>query len=525
MLSRHRSQFMSFDKTERKRLEYSALQLAAIVDSSDDAIISKDMNGIIQSWNRGAERIFGYTEQEAVGRPVQMLIPVGRENEEPSILARITRGERVVHYETTRRRKDGSLIEISLTESPIKDDEGKVIGASKIARDIGDRNRMELLQRRLSAIVESSDDAIISKDLNGIIQSWNGGAERMFGYTAAEAVGQPVTMLMPRDRIDEEPGILERVRRGDQIDHYQTVRRRKDGGLINVSLGVSPIRDSNGMVIGASKIARNVTDQERTRIELETTRTQLAGANADLEKRVAERTAALNEAMTQMQEFSYTISHDLRSPVRSMQGYAAAILELYGAQLDTHGKELLQRIVRSGVRMDKLIRDVLIYSRLSLSNIQKQKIDLKKLLNDTLLRYEEFQGDRIDVVVRQPLSLVCADETLLIQVLANVFGNALKFVPTGTKPRVEVWTEEKAGKTRVWMKDNGIGIRPEFQPRIFGMFERAHQDPRVEGTGIGLAIARRVLGRMEGEIGVESDGEHGSAFWIELPCEPEPVMV
>ncbi len=510
---------MSFDKAERKRLEYSALQLAALVDSSDDAIISKDLTGIIQSWNKAAERIFGYTAREAVGRPIQMLVPVGRENEEPDILARIARGERVVHYETTRRRKNGTLVDISLTESPIKDGEGRVIGALKIARDVGDRNRMEMLQRRLSAIVESSDDAIISKDLNGIIQSWNGGAERMFGYSAAEAVGQPVTMLMPRERVNEEPDILERIRRGEQIDHYQTVRLRKDGTLVNISLGVSPIRDINGMVIGASKIARNVTEQERTRTELETARTQLAAANADLEGRVAERTEALNEALTQMQEFSYTVSHDLRSPVRAMQGYAAAILELYGAQLDARGKDFLQRIVRSGVRMDKLIRDVLIYSRLSLSNIQKQKVDLEKLLTDTLLQYEEFQGGRIEVVVRHPLSTVCADEVLLIQVLANVFGNALKFVPPGVKPRVEVWTEEGAGKTRIWVKDNGIGIKPEFQSRIFGMFERAHQDPRVEGTGIGLAIARRVLGRMGGEIGVESDGEHGSAFWIELPLE------
>lgn len=510
---------MSFDKTERKRLEYSALQLAAIVESSDDAIISKDLTGIIQSWNKGAERIFGYTEREAVGRPIQMLIPIGRENEEPDILARIARGERVVHYETTRRRKNGSLVDISLTESPIRDTEGKVIGASKIARDIGDRNRMEMLQRRLSAIVESSDDAIISKDLNGIIQSWNGGAERMFGYTAAEAVGQPVTMLMPKDRINEEPGILERIRRGEQMDHYQTVRRRKDGTLINVSLGVSPIRDINGTVIGASKIARNVTEQEKARTDLEQARAQLAAANADLEKRVAERTAALNEALTQMQEFSYTVSHDLRSPVRAMQGYATAMLELYEGRLDDRGKDFLHRIIRSGVRMDKLIRDVLIYSRLSLSNIKKQKIDLEKLLNDTLLQYEEFQGGRMEVAVRHPLSTVLADETLLIQVLANVFGNALKFVPPGAKPRVAVWTEEKSGKTRVWIKDNGIGIRPEFQPRIFGMFERAHQDPKLEGTGIGLAIARRVLGRMGGEIGVESDGEHGSAFWIELPLE------
>jgi PAS domain S-box-containing protein len=508
---------MSLDETDKIGLENSAHRLAAIVESSDDAIITKDLNGIIRSWNQGAERIYGYTETEAVGRPVQMLIPIGRENEEPAILARITRGERLDHYETTRRRKDGSLVEVSLSVSPIKDDQGNIIGASKIAHDISERKHMEFLQRRLSAIVESSDDAIISKDLNGVIQSWNGGAERMFGYTASEAVGQSVTMLMPEDRMDEEPGILDRIRRGEQIDHYLTVRRRKDGTLITVSLAVSPVKDPNGRVVGASKIARNITEQEKTRIDLETARAQLAAANADLEKRVAERTAALDEALTQMQEFSYTISHDLRSPVRAMQGYATAFLEQYGAQLDARGKNYLQRIVRSGARMDKLIHDVLTYSRISMSSVQKQKVDLAKLLSDTLLQYEEFQGDRIDVIVRNHLSPVYADETLLIQVLANLFGNALKFVAPGTKPQIEVWTETSNQTMRIWVKDNGIGIKPEFQGRIFGMFERAHQDPKVEGTGIGLAIARRAVGKMGGEIGVESDGKNGSAFWIELP--------
>jgi len=240
-----------------------AARLAAIVESSDDAIISKDVNGVITSWNAGAEQIFGYTADEAIGKPVTMLMPEDRRNEEPGILKRIRKGERIRHYETVRMHKDGRLIDISLTVSPIFDEKGRVIGASKIARDITHRRRTQIEIEKLAAIVDSSSDAIITKDLDGVITSWNSGAEAVFGYTASEAIGQHVTMLMPPDRVDEEPGILSRIRNGEEVDHYETIRRRKDGRLLNISLSVSPIYDAGGRIVGASKIARDITEHKR----------------------------------------------------------------------------------------------------------------------------------------------------------------------------------------------------------------------------------------------------------------------
>ena len=249
----------TWSAVERMRAEEEKSKLASIVESSDDAIVSKDLNGIITSWNKGAERIFGYKAQEVVGRSITILIPSERVDEEPEILARIRRGESFDHYETVRRRKDGTLLDISLTVSPIYDASGKIVGASKVARDITAQKAAEETKAKLAAIVEFSDDAIISKDLDGIITSWNRGAQRVFGYRADEVVGQPVTMLMPPERVDEEPGILARVRRGESIDHYETVRRRKDGTLLDISLTVSPIRDATGKIIGASKVARDIT--------------------------------------------------------------------------------------------------------------------------------------------------------------------------------------------------------------------------------------------------------------------------
>ena len=237
--------------------------LARVVESSDDAIVSKDLSGIITSWNRAAEQMFGYTAAEAVGQSIRMIIPPDRQGEEDTVLARIRAGQAVTHFETLRRRKDGTLVPIALTVSPIFDDDGQVIGASKIARDITDRVHGLLATRRLAAIVESSDDAIITKDLTGIVTSWNAAAQRMFGYTAVEAIGHSIRMLIPPELQDEEDAVLAKIRAGEKIDHYETIRQRKDGTRINISLTVSPLRNERGAIIGASKVARDVTERLR----------------------------------------------------------------------------------------------------------------------------------------------------------------------------------------------------------------------------------------------------------------------
>jgi len=241
----------------------ASLRLAAIVDSSDDAIIGKTLAGVITSWNAAAERLFGYTSGEAVGQHIALIIPQERWLEEDDVLARVRAGQRVDHLETVRVAKNGRRVDVSITVSPMRDSSGRIIGASKVARDLSGRRQAEITQAHLAAIVESSDDAIVSKDLDGIIRTWNRGAERLFGYKAAEVIGRPITILIPPDRLDEEPGILARIRCGEPVDHYETVRRHKDGSLIDISLTVSPMRDAKGAIVGASKIARDITERKR----------------------------------------------------------------------------------------------------------------------------------------------------------------------------------------------------------------------------------------------------------------------
>lgn len=256
------------DVTEQRATDLKQETLSAIVESSDDAVVSKDLNGTILSWNKGAEKIFGYTEAEMLGKPMKMIIPENRQADEDVLLEMVKEGKAVHHYETIRKHKNGQEVPISLAISPIKDNKGAIIGASKVARDISERLRGEEKQAVLSAIVESSDDAIISKNLNGIILSWNKGAEQIFGYTEAEAVGKSVTLLIPEDRYDEENHILNKVRSGGKVDHFETVRVHKSGKKLYISLTVSPIRDNSGRIVGASKIARDISAQVKAKQEI-----------------------------------------------------------------------------------------------------------------------------------------------------------------------------------------------------------------------------------------------------------------
>jgi PAS domain S-box-containing protein len=248
---------------QRSPSEQTSNLLAAIVDSSDDIIISKNLDGIVTSWNKSAERVFGYTAREAIGKPLTaLIIPKDRQEEEAEILCRIRSGEPVDHFDTVRQRKDGSLVDVSVTISPVRDFAGRIIGASKVAKDITEKKRWERNASLLAAIVNSSDDVIVSKNLDGIITSWNKGAERTFGYTASEAIGKHITLIIPAERLAEENEILRRLRRGERVDHFETVRQRKDGVLLDMSLTISPIRDAAGNVVGASKVARDITLQK-----------------------------------------------------------------------------------------------------------------------------------------------------------------------------------------------------------------------------------------------------------------------
>jgi signal transduction histidine kinase len=238
---------------------------------------------------------------------------------------------------------------------------------------------------------------------------------------------------------------------------------------------------------------------------------------ADLETRVAERTAALQEVNAELESFSYSVSHDLRAPLRAMQGFAAALLEDQADRLDATGRDHARRIVAAGARMDAAIQDLLAYSRLAHAELRLESVDVEALVEELVAHMEtEIRGRNARVAVHRPLPRVRAHRSTLRQVVTNLVANALKFVPPGAPPKVEVRGEERDGRVRLWIEDNGIGIPAEHHERIFRVFERLHGVETYPGTGIGLATVRRAMERMGGRAGVESAPGRGSRFWIEL---------
>jgi signal transduction histidine kinase len=239
-------------------------------------------------------------------------------------------------------------------------------------------------------------------------------------------------------------------------------------------------------------------------------------SEAELERKVEERTASLRQAVGQMEEFSYTVSHDLRGPLRALQGYAEILLEDYRPRLDEIGQDYLLRIQRAAVRMDQLTTDVLDYSRLARTEVSLAPTDLDKILRKAIEHYDQLQRSGAAVKIESPLAPVMAHEPALLQCLSNLLTNAVKFVKPGQVPVITIRTESRAGRVRLWVEDQGIGIAPEYQPNLFRLFERLPTAGRYEGTGIGLAIVRKGAEKMGGTCGVVSDGVSGSRFWIEL---------
>jgi PAS domain S-box-containing protein len=282
--------------------------------------------------------------------------------------------------------------------------------------------------------------------------------------------------------------------------------RRKDGVYRWHVSRAHPLRGPGGKVIMWIGSSTDIDDQKR--------------AGEKLEQMVAERTASLRDAVTQMEEFSYSVSHDLRAPVRAIQGFARAALEDCGDRIGPEGGKYLEQIIRSSARMDRLIQDVLVYSKLARHQMQLQAVSLDSLIPEIIGQYPEMQAPRAEISLRTPLGSVRAHEPSLTQAISNLLRNATKFVAAGIVPKIEIWGVASQEQVRVFFQDNGIGIPAQYQSRLFGMFERLHQGEQYEGTGIGLAIVRKAIEKMGGKIGVESDGANGSTFWFELAAIP-----
>ena len=631
------------DVTEQRAAQHARARLAAIVEFSGDAIVAKDLDGIIQSWNIGAQRLFGYTPDEVIGKPVTIIFPPDRLNEEDAILQRIRHGQPVETFETIRIAKDGKQIPVLVSISPLKDADGDVIGASKIIHDISEvvtgrealmrekellattlvsigdgvivtdaqgrvtflnaeaerltgwsseegsgkplsivfrivnehtrrvaenpvekalrlgtivglanhtmllredgaefliddsaapirnndgsvfgvvlifrdvtaQRRAHVVREQLAAIVEYSGEAIVTKNLDGIIQTWNAGAERLFGYKAEEIIGKPVTTIIPPERLHEEEEILSRLHRGLPAERLETIRITKDGRRIPVSLTVSPLKDSEGNVIGASKLIQDITDRKR----IEEQRQQLLVRERSLRAQ-AESAARMKD------EFLATVSHELRTPLNAILGWATI---LNRTRLDKLTKRRgMDAIERNARAQAQLIEDLLDVSRIISG---KMRLDVKPVVLppiveaaiDSVRPAADAKSIRLELDIDQNANHLRADEGRLQQIIWNLLSNSIKFTPAGGFVQVKI--RRSPTMAEITVRDTGEGIKPEFLPFVFDRFQQADSSVtrRHGGLGLGLAITRHLVEMHGGTIEAQSEGEgHGATFTVKLPMQ------
>ena len=463
------------------------------------------MGHVITTWNRGAERVYGYSAEEAIGHDAGMMIPSDKIGEARRFLERLQAGETIENMECVVQRKDGSRRTVLLGVTPVFGPQDEIVGHANVARDLSAELRAEELQARLACIVESSDDAIVSKDLNGVVQTWNQAAERIFGYRAEEMVGRPITILLPEERRQEETDILRILRGGGRIDHFLTVRRTKEGRLIDVSVTVSPLRNARGQVVGASKVARDVTELMAARRERER-------SHAEMERRVEERTRELQAALAEMEGFAFAASHDLRAPLRTVATSARLIQSDEATVLSEDSRDLLERQIRAATRMDRLITDLMDYARFARQSIAPQTIDLSQTARDAwneITRDAPPEGLSLEI---EPGLRAWGDPTLMRFVLQNLLQNAVKFSPGGGTVRVG---QDADGAFVV--SDEGVGFDMSHAADLFQPFRRLVSEAQFSGTGLGLANVRRVVERHGGRVWAEARPDEGATFRFTLP--------
>jgi PAS domain S-box-containing protein len=406
------------------------------------------------------------------------------------------------------RKKDGTILFVEIVSHELEFDQRPA--RLVLANDVTARKRDEETLLHFAAIVESSNDAIISKTLDGTITSWNPAAERLFGYAANEVKGRSITFLFPPDRLDEERQILARLKRGERIEHFETVRVRKDGKAVDVSVTISPVKDGSCKIIGISKIARDITDRRRAEEEIRT-------LNRELEQRVRDRTAQLEVANKELEAFSYSVSHDLRAPLRAIDGFSRVLLEDCANKLDDRSKTHLGRVCSASRHMSQLIDDLLNLSRVSRGQLRRAAVDLSAMARGIAAELRQTQPDRgAEFVIEAGLVADC-DGSLLRIVLANLLGNAWKFTGKVAQPRIEFGAAPHEGHPAYFVRDNGAGFDMAYAGKLFGAFQRLHGVTEFEGTGVGLATVQRIVHRHGGRVWAEGAVGKGAAFYFILP--------
>jgi PAS domain S-box-containing protein len=669
-----RTAALQSEVADRRRAQGRAERLAAIVESSDDAIISKTLDGTITAWNRGAEKVFGFSSAEAVGQPIALILPPERAEEESGILAQIGRGESVQHFETVRVRKDGKKIDVSVTISPISDATGTIVGASKIARDITTHKHVEEVLRQseerfhamlngipqlawtaepdgyifwfnqrwydytgttpeqtkewgwqnvldpeilptvldrwklaiaagtpfemefplragdgsfrtfltrvlplrdanghvlrwfgtntdiserklaevqlagqaqelihqaeelassrvaletkklmLQSVLDSMGEGLIAADQNGHFLIWNDSAHKLMGRKASDL---PTEQWTPHYQVFLPDGItpcppdrlpLVRALHGESVQVELVVEHPDRADRVCLEVSARPLKDNLGNFCGGVAVLHDITQRKADEREIQ----QL---NRELEQRVIERTAQLEVANKELEAFSYSVSHDLRAPLRHISGFSQILFEEFGSTLDPRARQYLNRVQAGTQKMGRLVDELLNLAQAGRHALKRQSTQLNSIVAEVIaILKPDISGRQVEWVVANLPTVEC-DPILVKQIFQNLLANALKFTRSRISTVIEVSYEKEDGQTVFMVRDNGIGFNMKYVDKLFGVFQRLHREEDFEGTGIGLATVQRIVSKHGGRVWAHGELDKGAAFRFTLGGLSQPTF-
>jgi len=475
---------------QREVLHRSEAELRDFVEGAAIGLHGESPDGTILWANRAELELLGYDREEYVGHHIREfhVDPLVVEH----MLNALSVGHTLYNHEAKLLRKDGTTRDVSIVAN-VSWNRGQFSHTRCFTRDITALKEAEWQQAHLAAIVKSTDDAVISFSPDSRILTWNKGAEKLLGWTEAQAIGQPKWLFVPHDRLQESTALFETVRLEQAPRNTETQRLRKDGSLVDVSITVSPVL-LKGRLIGVSETVRDISARKRTE-------------------------EALLEANKELEAFSYTVSHDLRAPLRSINGFVKILLEDHGPALNDEARRCLGIIHKGAQRMGELIDDLLTFSRLSRSSIELRAIDPKDIIKEAWLELQQDREGRTIEFIVNDLPRCRADRRLLKQVWSNLLSNALKYTRPRDSARIEIgWSEDAQHSKEIvyWICDNGVGFDQRYVHKLFGVFQRLHRAEDFEGTGVGLAIVQRIVKRHGGRVWAEGQVDQGATISMML---------